>query len=102
MDINEPQMIDPANWVRRKIQLNANVAVELEGLTARAVRKLLEGVDPDSLVVFNRQPADGSIFLTAIAGQYNPSDCDVVYLLDSDTCATMHKRLQELREQNNG
>lgn len=88
-------IVDDINWVTRKINITDSVTVDIQGFTVRALRTMLEKADPDALVVYNRQPADGSLFLAGIAGQYAPTDANVIYLLDLDTVQTIQKRLQE-------
>ena len=53
--------IDGVNFVERQIETNAG-PITLPGLTVRALRKALEGVDPDAMVAYIAEQGEGVVF----------------------------------------
>ena len=67
--------IDGVNWVKRTVQA-ANGTIELQGMTVRAMRKLLEDADPEAMVIYCFEQNDTLMFgVMAGAGVDNSDVC---------------------------
>jgi hypothetical protein len=82
----QPQYIDGVNWVTKTIPTGGG-PVTLSGLSVRSIRKALEGVDDDALVIYmfeitpeiKQQVADGVPLMIGPIAMLAPS-ADVVAL----------------------
>ena len=87
--------IDGVNYVKRTIPIG-NQEVEVEGITARALIKALQGIDPDDCVIYlaemTPELADAQLLIGIIGGIAGKSPRGVCFLMGPEVNNELNRR----------